>query len=117
MVYYIELPIRIRGFPFESLLRFVNMFPYLVLYLLTVGTVCQATYRGGDRLGSGHPQKTIQSPNRLNKAPKTLCKAPTDNTKPPKDHTKPPKDYTKTQNIRQRPTILDKNQKNNKSSK
>ena len=51
----------------------------------------------GDRLGSGHPQKTIQSPDGLNKAPKH---------------------YTKTQKIRQNllknmqnPKILDKNQK------
>ena len=43
--------------------------------------------KGGDRLGSGHPQKTIQSPNRQ-------YKAQTDNTKP--------------LNIRHRPNILDK---------
>jgi len=30
--------------------------------------------RGGDRLGSGHPQKTTQSPIRLYKAPKRLYK-------------------------------------------
>ena len=49
---------------------------------------------GGDRLGSGHPQKTIQSPDRLYKAPP--------------DYTKPQKHYTKTKNIRRRPKILDK---------
>ena len=42
--------------------------------------------RGGERLGSGHPQKIMQSPNRL-------YKAPTVYTRPPKDYTQSPKDY------------------------
>ena len=54
------------------------------------------------RLGSGHPQKTIQSPDGLNKAP-------TDNTKPqqtiqsPNRQYKAPTDNTKPRNIRQNP--------------
>ena len=31
--------------------------------------------RGGDYLGSGHPQKNIQSPDRLNKAPTDYTKS------------------------------------------
>ena len=55
--------------------------PWFATGLLMIHLMC------GDRLGSGHPQKTTQSPDRLNKAPKH---------------------YTKTQNIIQRPKILDK---------
>ena len=52
---------------------------------------------GGYRLGSGHPQKIIQSPDGLNKAPKH---------------------YTKTQNIRQNlQTNMQNPQKNEKNQK
>ena len=49
---------------------------------------------GVGRLGSGHPQKSIQSPDGLYKAPKRLYKDI--------------QDYTKTQNIRQNLKVLNK---------
>ena len=45
--------------------------PWFATGLLMIHLMC------GDRLGSGHPQKTTQSPDRLDKAP-------TDYTKPQK---------------------------------
>ena len=55
---------------------------------LPLRSTCEAPReapRGGDRLGSGHPQKIIESPHRIYKAPKH---------------------YTKTHHIRQRPQIF-----------
>ena len=63
--------------------------------------------RGGGRLGSGHPQTIIQSPDGLYKAPKQYTKPQKRSTKPrqtiesPKDFTKPNKYYTKPRNIKQ----------------
>ena len=54
--------------------------------------------RGGDRLGSGHPQKIVQSPDGLNKAPT--------------DYTKPQQTIQRPEKIIQRPNILYETSKN-----
>ena len=66
---------------------------------------------GGDRLGSGHPQKTIQSPRRLYKAstdntkPRQTLQSPRKTIESPDRLYKAPTNYTKPKNIRQTKTI------------
>ena len=72
------------------------LFPvgYLLITSRAVPVMAEAEGQGGNELGSGHPQKTIQSPDRQYEAPKHYTK-PQKTIQSPNTLYKDPKHYTK----------------------